>query len=87
MFRMYASNSHSDTRSILAVDIARKPTVWGLLLHNPLAYMTWPAYYAQAVVAGCGSCGKPCVNRNANCTMWAKKNQCAENPGYMYASG
>ena len=31
---------NSYTRLILALDIIRKPTVWGLLLENILAYMT-----------------------------------------------
>ena len=26
-----------------------------------------------------------CVNRNANCSKWAKEKQCEENPGYMRA--
>ena len=37
---MCASNSHSYTHLILALGIVRKPTVWGLLLQNILAYMT-----------------------------------------------
>ena len=28
MFRMYASNSHSYTHLILALDIVKEPTVW-----------------------------------------------------------
>ena len=30
MFKMYASNSHSCTRLILALVIVREPTVWGV---------------------------------------------------------
>ena len=43
---------------------------------------TWQAPNLEAVVVGCG-CASPCVNRNENCSMWAKANQCAENPSYM----
>ena len=31
MFKMYASNSNSYTRLILAMGIVRKPTVWGVI--------------------------------------------------------
>ena len=31
MFRMYASNSHSNTYLILALGIVREPTVWGCI--------------------------------------------------------
>ena len=44
----------------------------------------WQAETLPVVVAGCGD-GCPCVNKNANCSMWAKENQCEENPGYMNA--
>ena len=40
MFRMYASSSHSYTHLTPALGIVRKPTVWGLLLDNILAYTT-----------------------------------------------
>ena len=40
----------------------------------------------QAVVVACG-CTSPCVNRDVNCSMWAKLNQCAENPHFMHAAG
>ena len=40
MFRMYACNSHSYTRLILALGIVRKPTVRGFITLNILAHMT-----------------------------------------------
>jgi hypothetical protein len=47
---------------------------------------TWQAETLPVVVAGCGGgCSAGCTNKNANCSMWAKKNQCEENPGYMHA--
>eukprot|EP00729_Bicosta_minor_P000100 gene100-10827_t len=46
----------------------------------------WQAETIPAVVANCGaSCSSQCVNKNVNCTTWAKDNQCTENPGYMRA--
>ena len=44
----------------------------------------WQTETLPAVVAGCGG-GCPCVNKNPNCSTWAKQNQCEENPGYMNA--
>ena len=45
---------------------------------------SWQAPTLPAVVAGCGpSC--PCVDKNANCSRWAKERQCDLNPGYMHA--
>ena len=37
---MYARNSHRYTDLIPDFGTAREPTVWGLLLHNILVYMT-----------------------------------------------
>ena len=49
MFKIqYASNSHSYNGLILALGIVRKPTVWGLLLHNILAYMTLAGILTQS---------------------------------------
>jgi len=45
---------------------------------------SWQALTLPAVVAGCGpSCA--CVNKNVNCSRWAKEDQCTKNPGYMHA--
>ena len=50
------------------------------------ALKVWQAETLNAVVANCGAeCSSQCVNGNVNCSMWAKENQCTENPGYMRA--
>lgn len=45
---------------------------------------SWQAPTLPAVVAGCGP-GCACIDKNVNCSRWAKQMQCVLNPGYMYA--
>lgn len=57
---------------------AHRPDPSGSLLES------WQAATLEAVVAGCGpTC--PCVDKNVNCSRWAKEDQCKLNPGYMYS--
>jgi len=45
---------------------------------------SWLAPTLPAVVAGCGT-ACTCVDKNVNCSRWAKEDQCNLNPGYMHA--